>query len=74
MNCAPKVLILVFWLEIETKWLIQVATEDVLNQVLRIPFMLTEAKQEKVKLGKAEKEEKEKKKKAGKKARERVSG
>lgn len=37
------------------------ATEDVLNQVLWIPFMLTEAKQEKVELGKAEKEEKKKK-------------
>lgn len=37
--------------------------------------MLTEAKQEKVKLRQAEKEEKEeKKKKAGKKARESVSG
>lgn len=36
--------------------------------------MLTEAKQEKVKLRQAEKEEKEEKKNIGKKARESVSG
>lgn len=42
---APEVLILVFWLQMEPWWVFQVATEGVLNQVTRIPFMLTEAKQ-----------------------------
>lgn len=53
MNSAPHVIILVFCLWMEYRWVIQVATEDALNQVTRIPFMLMERKQEKVKLGNA---------------------